>query len=48
MTNDEYETAIGKLVLLKQFLTVTHHEAADAMIEGLVDEYLERRNNNEL
>ena len=48
MTNDEYETAIGKLVILKLFLTEPHRNAIDEVIEGLETEYLERRNKNEL
>lgn len=48
MTNDEYEVAIGKLVLLKLFLTAPHGDAVDEVIEGLEAEYMERRSNNEL
>ena len=48
MTNDEYETAIGKLVILKLFLTKQHRDAIDEVIEGLETEYLDRRNKNEL
>ena len=48
MTNDEYEVAIGKLVILKLFLTEPHRNAVDEVIEGLETEYLERRNKNEL
>lgn len=48
MTNDEYETAIGKLVILKLFLTAPHRDAVDEVIEGLETEYIERRNRNEL
>lgn len=48
MTNDEYETAIGKLVILKLFLTAPHRSAVDELIEGLETEYIDRRNKNEL
>lgn len=48
MRVEEYELAIGKLVLLKQFLTHNHYENIDAMIETLIDEYLERKNRGEL
>lgn len=48
MTNDEYEVAIGKLVILKLFLTEPHRSAVDEVIEGLETEYLERRSNNKL
>ena len=48
MTNDEYETVIGKLVILKLFLTESHRNAIDEVIEKLETEYLERRNNPEL
>ena len=48
MTNDEYETVIGKLVILKLFLTKPHRHAVDEVIEGLKSEYLERRGRNEL
>ena len=48
MTNDEYETVIGKLVILKLFLTAPHRDAVDEVIEGLETEYLERRGRNEL
>ena len=48
MTNDEYETAIGKLVILKLFLTQPHRDEIDGVIEGLETEYLERRGKNEL
>ena len=43
MTNDEYETVIGKLVILKLFLTQPHKGEVDAIIEKLETEYLERR-----
>lgn len=48
MTSDEYETSIGKLVILKLFLTQPHKDAIDDVIEGLETEYLERRVNKEL
>lgn len=48
MTNDEYETVIGRLVILKLFLTQHHREDVDAIIEKLETEYLERRSNNKL
>lgn len=48
MRVEEYEIAIGKLVILKQFLTHNHYKEVDDMIESLVLEYLERRNNGEL
>ena len=40
MTNDEYETAIGKLVILKMYLTQPHKDAVDEVIEGLETAYL--------
>ena len=48
MTNDEYETAIGKLMLLKLFLTRPHRDSVDELIEGLEQEYLTRLGNKEL
>ena len=48
MTNEDYETVIGKLVLTRLFLTHHHHGNIDELIEELVTEYLERRNRNEL
>lgn len=48
MTNDEYETAIGKLFLLKLFLTANHKGAVDGLIEELETEYIERLNGNKL
>lgn len=48
MTNEEYEIAIGKLVLLKLYLTHPHKDAIDDVIEGLEDEYIRRLTNNEL
>lgn len=48
MTNDEYETAIGKLVILKLFLTQPIRDEVDVLIEALETEYLERRGRNEL
>ena len=48
MTSEEYEPAIGKLVILKLFLTAPHRAAIDEVIEGLETEYLERRSNHEL
>ena len=47
MTNDEYETVIGKLVILKLFLTPCLREDVDALIEKLRTEYMERRQSNE-
>lgn len=48
MTNDEYETVIGKLVLIKLYLTHYHHDDVDVLIEKLVTEYMERRQDFEL
>lgn len=48
MRVEEYEIAIGKLYILKQFLTQNHYENIDSIIESLVDEYLERKNRGEL
>ena len=48
MRVEEYEIAIGKLVILKQFLTYNHHENIDNMIEDLVAEFIERRTNGEV
>ena len=48
MTTEEYETAIGKLVILQLFLTQPHRDAVDDVIEGLKSEYLERLNDNAL
>lgn len=48
MTSDEYEMAIGKLAIVKLFLTKPHRDAIDEVIEGLENEYLERRGENEL
>lgn len=48
MRVEEYEIAIGKLVILKQFLTHNHYESIDDVVEGLISEFLERRNNGEL
>lgn len=48
MTNDEYETAIGKLMILKLFLTKPHRDTIDGVIEELEAEYLKRRGKNEL
>lgn len=48
MTNDEYETVIGKLVILKLFLTQPHRAEVDVLIEALELEYLERRRKSEL
>ena len=48
MTNDEYETVIGKLVLAKLYLTHHHYADIDALIEKLETEYMERRQNYEL
>ena len=46
MTNDEYETVIGKLVLVKLYLTPRHHGDVDALIEKLETEYVNRRQEN--
>ena len=48
MTNYEYETVIGKLVILKLFLTQPHRGKVDVLIEALESEYLERRRKSEL
>ena len=48
MRLEEYEIAIGKLIILKQFLTMNHYEEVDNLIEDLISEFLERRNNGEL
>lgn len=48
MTSEEYELTIGRLVILKLFLTEPHRSAIDEVIEGLENEYLKRRGNNEL
>ena len=48
MTNDEYETVIGKLVLAKLYLTHNHYADIDALIVELETEYMERRHNFEL
>ena len=48
MTNDEYETVIGKLVLAKLYLTHHHYDDIDALIVKLEAEYMERRRNFEL
>lgn len=48
MRIEEYEIAIGKLVILKTFLTQSHYEMIDDAIEVLVSEYTERRVNGEL
>lgn len=48
MTTEEYETTIGKLVIVKLFLTHNHHDAIDEVIEGLTTEYIDRLNSNEL
>lgn len=43
MTDEEFELTIGKLTILKLFLTVQYHEDVDALIERLTSDYLERR-----
>lgn len=48
MTNDEYETVIGKLTLAKIYLTHNHHNDIDALITKLETEYMERRQSYEL
>ena len=48
MTTEEYETAIGKLVILKLYLTARHRNTIDEVIRGLEDEYLERKNAGKL
>ena len=48
MRVEEYEIAIGKLIILKQFLTHNHYEAIDDVVESLISEFLERRNNGEI
>ena len=48
MEESEYETAIGKLVIIKLFLTQPHRDAIDDVIEGLKIEYLERLDEKEL
>ena len=48
MVRDEYEKAIGNLVLLKQYTTQNHHAAIDLLIEQFVDEFIERNTRNEL
>jgi len=48
MRVEEYEIAIGKLIILKQFLTQNHYEDIDSLVESLIDEFLERRNNGEI
>ena len=48
MRIEEYEIVIGKLYILKQFLTQNHYEDIDNLIESLVDEFLDRKNNGEL
>ena len=48
MRVEDYEIAIGKLIILKQFLTLDHYQAVDDLVEDLLSEFLERRNNGEL
>ena len=48
MESSEYETAIGKLVIVKLFLTKPHKDLIDEVIEGLEQEYLERSNRKEI
>lgn len=48
MRIEEYEIAIGKLVIIKQYLTHNHYEDIDNLIESLISEFLERMNNGEL
>lgn len=48
MQVDEYEYVIGKLVLIKLFLTQPHRGAVDEVIEGLEEEYLKRWNEKSL
>lgn len=48
MTQEEYENALGKLVLLKAFMTQPHQDKADDLIEDLTAEYIERMTRNEL
>lgn len=48
MSAEDYEIVIGKLVILKLFLTQPHRDNVDIIIEGLETEYLERRTKNEL
>ena len=48
MEASDYETTIGKLVIIKLLLTQPHRDAIDEVIEGLETEYLERLNNKEL
>jgi len=48
MQADEYETAIGKLVILKMFLTQPHQGAVDDVIEGLENEYIQRHTDRAL
>lgn len=43
MTDEEFELTIGKLTILKLFLTVRYHRYVDALIERLTSDYLERR-----
>ena len=47
MEQDEYETAIGKLVILKLYVTKKHRDDIDVVIENLESEYLERKNRKE-
>lgn len=48
MTHDEYEIVIGKLVLVKLYLTRPHKDKIDELIEDLETEYLERRTRKEV
>lgn len=48
MGSDEFEIVIGKLIIAKQFMTHAYYESIDAIVEDLVQDYLELRNNNEL
>lgn len=48
MKNDDYEIILGKLVILKLFLTEKYRNAIDGVMEELEAEYLVRRNNKEL
>ena len=40
MTSDEYEIVIGKLMIVKLYMTKNHRDNIDAVIEALENEYL--------
>lgn len=48
MAHDEYETVIGKLVLLKLYLVQPFRDKVDELIEEIEQDYIERRGRKEV